>query len=835
VFEDAFGADPIVMLVSGNVASIFGGNGLIQMANAEGTFLLPQNRARGVRGLYGPTRFATVAANALLSQVIAQLQQVAVQASAKAVSDAKAAGKSDADAQQAGRDAATKASNDFLQQSIKQYPELAQIGIPGPTNPAWVSSIFLKDGKPKPKFTALVPDDNHILVTARTRPAIGAAGVNAIVASVRDAVRKNPIPGASVAISGAPVLASEGARALRLALFAGMLLGVVAIGLMLFFALRVWARAASRFLPLIAGVMTVFVLSGTVTLVDKAVLRLRELLGFEQAVLQSVLVTFTFALNPATLAALPIALGLSVDYAVQFLVRYRQTERLGQNVALDAARRGAGRATRRAMICTAVGLLALLPSGIPMVRQFGVVMILGAALAWVIARVFVLAALRAFPGLGAEPAVEGKPVALPAQAAPMEDVSFFGFSPTEGELQPAVRDSAPGRQAAGRPGWLVRLVVTGHERWTLIVGVPVLIAAIGWIAFPFSTYQTDPEKLISPNLPAYRDLALVRSATGSSGELDFILSGPDVTSPEAINWSKNLDLVARRDSAGRLKPLASLAQLYSDVTSGGQVTQEHVNAILALLPADLTSALLDSQHHLARIAYGVDATASLAQLQQDVSHIVSDVEAPPNYSYFPAGLEYLSVNALGNLQGSQVLLNLLGAALVLAALFVIYRNRRMASLAWLPTVLVAGWSTAVLFALRVPLTPMTGVLGALVVAFGSEFAILWLERYREARAQEAPAGVQAAAAASTAAGPGILISGSALALGFAALAVGGIPGVSALGFDLPMVRDFGLIAAMDIVLAVAAVLVVLPAAVIRFGADELPSADLPAIPDSRAG
>jgi hypothetical protein len=37
------------------------------------------------------------------------------------------------------------------------------------------------------------------------------------------------------------------------------------------------------------------------------------------------------------------------------------------------------------------------------------------------------------------------------------------------------------------------------------------------------------------------------------------------------------------------------------------------------------------------------------------------------------------------------------------------------------------------------------------------------------------------------------------------------------GFDLPMLRDFGLVAAMDMVLALMASLVVLPALVIRFG------------------
>jgi predicted RND superfamily exporter protein len=65
-----------------------------------------------------------------------------------------------------------------------------------------------------------------------------------------------------------------------------------------------------------------------------------------------------------------------------------------------------------------------------------------------------------------------------------------------------------------------------------------------------------------------------------------------------------------------------------------------------------------------------------------------------------------------------------------------------------------------------------------------------------------------------------MLSGGALVLGFLALAVGALPGISGLGFDLPVVRDFGLVAAMDMILAVAAALVVLPAVVVRIGLAE---------------
>jgi predicted RND superfamily exporter protein len=241
-----------------------------------------------------------------------------------------------------------------------------------------------------------------------------------------------------------------------------------------------------------------------------------------------------------------------------------------------------------------------------------------------------------------------------------------------------------------------------------------------------------------------------------------------------------------------------------------------VQSYLQVMPTYFTDALVDRSHTLARIAFGINL-APVAEQKQIIDRILSDVTAPPGYTYYPAGFSYLTVRGLEALESGQLVINVVGAALVLLILFAIYRRPRLALMAWAPTLFVAGWSTAVLLALQVPLTPMTAVLGALVVAFGTEFAILWLERYREAMADGIEPGAAAAEAASRGAGPGIMLSGAALVLGFLALAVGALPGISGLGFDLPVVRDFGLVAAMDMLLAVAAALVVLPAMVVRIG------------------
>jgi len=812
-FENAFGADPLVVLVTGNVRAILNGTGLVQLANIEGTLVLPANRQRGVLSLYGPTSIAAVSAQTALGTLQAQLQAAGTKAQTDAYNQAKAQGKSDADAQAAGQAAAQAAEQQYLSDALKQYPELQQIGLPSETNPLFVSAIFLdKSGNPKARFNAVVPDQRHIVITARLSPGTSSADVNAIVASVRDAARKGPIPNATVTVSGAPVLEAAVERALRVALFAGMLAGLVSMAILMLLAFRRRLNWWIRLVPVAAGLATAGILAGTISLVGFGVALLRFRVGLDHPAWQSVLATFTLALNPATLAALPIATGLSVDYAVQFLARYRQAQEAGVDDALAEARAGAGSATRRALLCTAAGLLALFGSAIPMVRQFGLVMILGAGLAWWLARTTVLAAVRVreeprWLGRRAQPA--------PTLVADGEEVPLFGMSTVPHVLPPPAGGGAVGGSGGPLRAWLLRLASPGLRTLAAVLTAAFAVAAVGWIAFPFSTYETDPEKLVSPDLPAFRDVIAVRQATGSSGELDFVVTGPDVTTPAALTWQRQLLQVAQSDSGGQLKPLANLAQFVTDVTQSQNPTADDVRNLLAAVPSYFTSALATPDRTIGRVAFGV-TLAPVQQQKQWLDRIQGDISPPAGFTLYPAGLTALSIVGLESLEAGQVPLNLAAAGLVLLALLLVYRReRRFALLAWLPTLLVAGWSTAVLFALRAPLTPMTGVLGALVVAFGSEFGILWLERFREAAAAASP-GPEAARAASAAAGPGIMTSAAALVLGFLALTVGGLPLVRNLGFDLPMLRDFGLVAAMDMVLAVVAVLVVLPPLAARY-------------------
>ena len=123
-----------------------------------------------------------------------------------------------------------------------------------------------------------------------------------------------------------------------------------------------------------------------------------------------------------------------------------------------------------------------------------------------------------------------------------------------------------------------------------------------------------------------------------------------------------------------------------------------------------------------------------------------------------------------------------------------------------PIVLATGWSALILFAVRVPLNPMSVTLGALVIAISTEFSVLLSERHR----QEMLAGhdtIEALRRSYRRTGAAVAASGVTAIAGFGVLALS----------DIRMLRDFGLVTLIDLTVSLVGVLIALPAALVIAG------------------
>src|SRR3982074_2373890 len=166
-YENVFGADPLVVVITGDVEKLINGPGLTSLIAIEAR--LAQHADPGVQSVYGPASIATVAGATIQNVAAGQLPAVLTAAPNKATAAAQAAGKSAADQQTAGTAAAQAAGAAYIQNALKQYPELQQLAPLQASNPRWMSALFINpdNGKPKARFASVTPDANHVVVTAR--------------------------------------------------------------------------------------------------------------------------------------------------------------------------------------------------------------------------------------------------------------------------------------------------------------------------------------------------------------------------------------------------------------------------------------------------------------------------------------------------------------------------------------------------------------------------------------------------------------------------------------------------------------------------------------------
>ncbi|MHB8572817.1 MAG: MMPL family transporter [Candidatus Dormibacteria bacterium] len=459
-------------------------------------------------------------------------------------------------------------------------------------------------------------------------------------------------------------------------------------------------------------------------------------------------------LTPATLAVIPVVLGLTVDYSVQSANRLVEE---GGAVADRVERAGGAvaRSTLLAAVATAAGVSAFILSPVPLLRQFGLFLAIGVGAAWLAAVAVGLPATAYLLTLWTRPRV-GRPPSWPALA-----------------------------RLGRTPG--------------VLAGALLLAGLGGWAALPRLTVETDPARLLPAGGPALADASRLQSALGSTGELDLVLTGPDVTSPAALDWLSRAEGAAVRSAPGQLTAVASLPDLLSGLNGGQMPDPSRTRILVQRLPAYFTGAVVSGDHHLARAALGLTRLQSVADDRALLNRLAALPPPPAGYRWYPAGLAVVASAALTGFGQDQVRLDLVALALVLVVLVAAYRNLLRALLALLPAASAGGAAVALLAVAPTRTSPLGLLSAGVVVAFATEFSVLWLARYGGERSL----GTQVADAseiASRRVGPAMVASGLALAAGFLVLAVS----------PVPMVRDFGLTSAVALALATLAALGALP-------------------------
>jgi uncharacterized protein len=812
-FKEDFGDEAVVVLVKGDLQRTVLTADLGRLIRLEGCLSgnVPERglanlppACREIRELrpskvvYGPGTFIHTAANQITDEFLRRRDAKAREAEQAAAAARKlSARRGDPPSEQ--RRLAESARNlvmgEFTRDTLQLALRYGITGVPTIDNPYFVSTLVFDNRnrcpdksttpQPKSRFAYLFPSCNAALIQVRLRPDLSDADRERAVELFREAMadpRMKPRRGARYVLTGVPVVIEGLTDAVRRSIFVllGAALLVMAATLALVF------RTRLRLLPLALALAAAAMTFGALSLIGGD-------------------------LTMASIAVLPVLIGLAVDYAIQFQARYDEARgspgRPPPAAAAERAASAGGPTIATAGLATGVGFLVLLSSPVPMVRGFGALLVLGIAIALVCALTAGFAALVRF----AEPRQRA---AQPADLPP----AFSGLRRFASGRADALRDSRAVAWISERSQDALGYALMRPRR---VLAIGLSVAVVGWAVDTQTAVVSDVRELVPRDLQALKDVNELQEETGVSGEIDVTVRADDITRPEVLAWMTRFQQGALEAAGYRsgstcrqernppeLCPALSLPDIFRSVDLRDQ---QAVNALLDAVPPYFSQGVVTEDRQTANLAFGI-RLQSLDDQKEVVDDLKARLDPPEGVEADVVGLPVLAAEANGTLSSPwRRALVLVGALIaVFLVLLVVRRSRRAAAIPLIPIALATGWSGGVIFLLSLlpgPLevepNPMSITLGALVVAISTEFSILLSARYQQER--EAGAGPTRAIELTYAStGAAVLASGATAIAGFAALVAS----------DIRMLRDFGIVTVVDLTVSLLGVMLVLPAALV---------------------
>jgi hydrophobe/amphiphile efflux-3 (HAE3) family protein len=596
--------------------------------------------------------------------------------------------------------------------------------------------LFDSTGEPRPEVARFFPP-GHALAVVRLEGQLDGDGIAEATQITYEAVMTDSLPDGTI-VAGTPRLVDEITTSIESDLART---GAVALGLMVLVLLLVF-RARWRLLSLpvvLVGVLWTFGVAGAVG------------------------IPLTFV----TMAGLPVLIGLGVDFAVQFHNRYEEEMRRGDTpgAALIDAIIHIGPAVSIAVAATILGFVTLVLSAVPAVRQFGVLLAIGAVLLYLAALFVLNAVLYRF---------DKKPA---------------GFTDA------AVKSRAGSEHHLAR--WLGAVARWSRRHAVVLLPVLVVLAVAGFVSDAYLPVQTSVEELIPEGTPGVIALEEAREILGGTSELPFLVETDDITDPEVLTWMSTFqaEAVARFPEILAADSLATLLGLQP---GSPPPAPETIDEVLGGTPPDIWSQVINGDRTAGAIVFQM-AEVPIADVERIIDDVTANAEPPAGVTIRPAGTLTLAAAAIGAVTQRRELIALVGIGAVFLGLLVIYRKWRRAIAPIAPIVLVTGWSSGIMWLTGIDLNPLTAVLGVLIIGIGTEFTVLLTERYEEERNRGADPS-HAMDLAVRRIGEAITVSGLTVAAGFGALIFS----------SFPVLHDFGIVIVLDLILALAATIVVVP-------------------------
>lgn len=471
-------------------------------------------------------------------------------------------------------------------------------------------------------------------------------------------------------------------------------------------------------------------------------------------------------LTIVTIAGLPVLLGVGIDYAIQLHSRVEEEVIIDRSTnPIQETARNLGPALLVVSFTFVFAFAALAFARVPMIRSFGLLLAVGILV-----------------------------ICLCSIIVPLATLGIREYrSPTKG------RDFSEG----GLGRFVVRLGSLPPSVAPPLAAMSVVVFVGGILVEDELILQTDPVEWVNQSSQVIADLHTIEDEVGSSSELGLFVSSDDVFDDQTVAFVHDLAYEKLERWDQELLTASSIVTTVSYLMEipGASIippTGAEVRAAYEVAPPDIQRFTADLGSQSLNVIFRT-GPYSLEERAVVVNEIRDTVDPPDGVTATPSGLAVVGVGLLENLKANRVLLTYLAIGFVFAFLLVRLRSVVRALLSLVPVLIAVGLASLVAYTFSLKLSPMTAVGGPLVVAICTEFTSLILLRFLEERRRGLDP-KEAAEVAAARTGRAFIVS-----------ALTGIAGVAVIATSsLPLLRDFGIVVAMNVSVALLSALVILP-------------------------
>lgn len=481
------------------------------------------------------------------------------------------------------------------------------------------------------------------------------------------------------------------------------------------------------------------------------------------------------SLTMATMATLPIIVGLGTDFGVQFLNRYEEEFRQDHDVmrATTETITHTGPAVGTAVIVMIFSFLTMYLAKAPMMHFFGLTLAIGVFVSYIVELVLMFSVLA----LRDRKADESKLNKINSNA------------------------SALSRFLTKYATW-----VAHHAVPVLIIGV--ILGALGFYVEGSIPVETDMIKMIPQDMTAVKDNKSVQKQVGSTTSLTYLVRSDHKLTPSDVKYIDRFGKDEKSKYSSKILSTTSVATTLRDTSGNDSLPSKEsdINSSVNNLPKIMKQTLITDNQKYSTISFKLDPDLGSNTSYNLMNDINKDVKnAPKGVSIVAAGDQAMALQGVKNMTANRGLIIIAGLAIIFVVLLLVYRNLRDAFYPLMPIVVVLGLSPLTLKLLNTSYNPVTIALSSLVLGIGTEFTILILERFMEEERKNMDT-LTAIQTAIGSVGQAITVSGLTVVGGFSAL----------LFISFPVLRSFGMITVLDTLYSLICALTILPAMMYLF-------------------